>query len=180
MQPFWKCVFTIGSRLKAAPYLSILIYHQILPEPDELRFDGVDASQFAQQMNWVKDHFNVLPLNVALQRMKQGCMPSRSACITFDDGYLDNFSIALPILKKLNLPASFYVSSQMIGSDYMWHDQIIEVIRHARKTSIDISGRRFELSSTRQKIQFLQFFEMFLRLGFKILFIIFLDFLRCV
>ena len=39
------------------------------------------------------------------------------AAVTFDDGYLDNFENAIPILKELNLPATFFVSTGLIGTD---------------------------------------------------------------
>lgn len=159
MRLLWQSALAAGSRLKGKPYLSILIYHQILPELDELRFDGVDAKQFAQQMLWVKDHFNVLPLRTALRLMAKNKLPSRALCITFDDGYLDNYTVALPILKKIGLPASFYISSGMLGGNRMWHDDIIDAVRLTKLPKIELADKNYSLNGIGDKIEFLRFFE---------------------
>ncbi len=43
---------------------------------------------------------NVLPLEHAVARLAQGALPPRALCITFDDGYADNYEVALPLLKR--------------------------------------------------------------------------------
>ena len=85
--------------------LSILIYHRVIPEPDPIHFYKTDANIFRIHMNALADGFNVLPLREAVKRLKNGTLPSRAACITFDDGYANNATVALPILQERALPA---------------------------------------------------------------------------
>jgi peptidoglycan/xylan/chitin deacetylase (PgdA/CDA1 family) len=80
-------------------------------------------------MGLVKAHFNVLPLGEAVERLKVGALPSRAACITFDDGYADNAEVALPILKRLGLPATFFVATGYLNGGRMFNDTVIETIR---------------------------------------------------
>jgi len=61
-------------------------------------------------------HFPVATLSTLVNRMRQGLPPSGELCVTFDDGYADNFEYALPILREHSLPALFYVTSGFIGS----------------------------------------------------------------
>lgn len=86
---------------------AILIYHRVLPEPDPLFPGEVHRAQFERQLGWLKSRFNVLPLLEAVRLAGEGRLPPRSACITFDDGYADNAEVALPVLQRHGLHASF-------------------------------------------------------------------------
>lgn len=118
--------------------LSILIYHRVLPVPDPLFPGEVDAAWFDAQMALVKDSFNVLPLGEAAQRLTSGNLPPRAACITFDDGYADNAEIALPILERYGLPATFFVATDFLDGGRMWNDTLIEALRLAPAGSLDL------------------------------------------
>jgi hypothetical protein len=89
-------------------------------------------------MRWVRDWFNVLPLAQAIDRLYAGAIPSRALAITFDDGYADNEAIAAPILQRLGLTATFFVSSGFLDGDCMWNDRIIEAIRGCRAQALDL------------------------------------------
>ena len=85
----------------------ILMYHYINDqEPLKSRL-GVSPKAFERQMRFLKEHrYNVLPfeelVNIVRERKK---FPPRTVAITFDDGYLDNFTAAYPILKRYGIPA---------------------------------------------------------------------------
>ena len=57
---------------------------------------------------------------------KKKKLPERSFAITFDDGFYNNFKIAAPILKDLNLPATFYITTNFIDKNYMSWIDIVE------------------------------------------------------
>jgi peptidoglycan/xylan/chitin deacetylase (PgdA/CDA1 family) len=124
MGPFSRC-------------LSILIYHRVIREPDPLLPDIVCAADFESQMSLLDRWFRVLPLREAVERLRSGSLPARAACVTFDDGYADNAEIALPILKKRGVPATFFVAADFIDGGRMWNDTVIETIRRAPGPSLD-------------------------------------------
>lgn len=64
-----------------------------------------------------KSHFNVISLSELLDRLESKRSISGCLVITFDDGYLDNFEIAAPILRRHHLPACFFIASDFIGTD---------------------------------------------------------------
>jgi peptidoglycan/xylan/chitin deacetylase (PgdA/CDA1 family) len=110
-----------------------------LPEIDPLFPWEVTADSFDKQLTELNKHFNVLPLAVAISRLKSGTLPPRSACITFDDGYADNISIALPILKQHELQATFFIATAYLNGGRMFNDTIIHAVRHSRDLQIDLT-----------------------------------------
>lgn len=102
--------------------LSILIYQRALAAPDPILHGEIDAAAFEWQMLLLRDGFNVLPLGEACARLARGALPARAACITFDDGYAHNEQIALPILKRLGLPATFFVSTGYSDGGIMFNN----------------------------------------------------------
>lgn len=118
--------------------LSILIYHRVLPKQDPIFYDEVTAEIFDWQMSLLSRHFVVLPLSEAIERLTQNSLPARSACITFDDGYADNAEIALPILQRHALPATFFIASGFLDGGRMWNDTVIESIKLAQGPILDL------------------------------------------
>jgi hypothetical protein len=109
--------------------LSILIYHRVLPVPDPLFPTETTVESFDAQLGLLKSLFNVLPLPEAVARLKAGTLPARAASITFDDGYADNFTRALPILQKHGLHATFFIATAYLDGGRMFNDTVIESIR---------------------------------------------------
>ena len=102
-----KKVTSIFSPAGKHARLSIVIYHRVQEADDELFGVKASAPRFDLQVKYLAENFNVLPLHEAVQRLQSGTLPSRAACITFDDGYADNAEAALPILKKHGASATF-------------------------------------------------------------------------
>ena len=120
--------------------LSILMYHRVLPQPDPMLPDDMDARAFERQMTALSSHFHVLPLHEAVTRLQKASLPARAACITFDDGYADNAEVALPILQRLGLHATFFIATGYLDGGRMWNDSIIETVRRAPGPRLDLSG----------------------------------------
>ena len=118
--------------------LSILIFHRVLPQPEPLFGCGGDVVDFDMQLKCLVKNFNVLSLFEAVSRLRNGTLPARAACITFDDGYADNEEIALPLLKKFNLPATFFIATGFLDGGRMWNDTVIESFRCAKGDSVDL------------------------------------------
>lgn len=112
----------------------ILMYHYINDEEPFKSRLGVSPKSFEKQMRFLREHnYNILTLeelaNLITQKNK---IPLKTVVITFDDGYLDNYTNAFPILKKYNIPAAIFVVINRIGKrlghdDYMNWEQIREL-----------------------------------------------------
>ena len=114
--------------------LAILIFHRVLPQRDPLIPALETEAEVRNQMQALARWFKVLPLPRAIDLLEQGKLPSRAVCVTFDDGYEDNASAALPILSELGLPATFFIATE------------------ARSASSAACSRRLHTSAERESV----------------------------
>ena len=135
-----KQLFAALSPAGKAARLSTLIFHRVLPRADPLFPDEMDAARFDELCTWLRGWFNVLPLAQALEFRAAGRLPARPLSITFDDGYADNCALALPILQRHGLHATFFVSTGFLNGGIMWNDRVIESVRLAAGSSLDLRG----------------------------------------
>lgn len=134
--------------------LSILIYHRVLPEVDPLFPGEATVESFDRQLGMLKAVFNVLPLPEAIERLRAGTLPARAACITFDDGYADNLTLALPLLQKHGLHATFFIATAYLNGGRMFNDTVIESVRWATTKNVDLTELglgSFDLSTSQAK-----------------------------
>lgn len=137
----------------------MLIFHRVVLQPDELFPAEVDARRFDRICTWLREWFNVLPLEEAVQLLKDGELPARALSITFDDGYADNHDIALPILARHGLSATFFVATGFLNGGRMWNDTVVESIRRTTLKflpleSLGLTGiEKLNLTSTAQRTQ---------------------------
>jgi peptidoglycan/xylan/chitin deacetylase (PgdA/CDA1 family) len=82
----------------------------------------------------------VLSLAEALDKLENNQLPPRAVCITFDDGYADNYLNALPILKENKLQATFFIASGYLNGGIMWNDKVIEAIRCCTSDTLDLTS----------------------------------------
>jgi peptidoglycan/xylan/chitin deacetylase (PgdA/CDA1 family) len=117
--------------------LTIVMYHRVMDQLDPLSPYTPTAEIFDRHMETLANGFKVLPLSEGIERLKSGSLPRRAACVTFDDGYRDNYTVAAPVLKRYGLPATIFVSTGFLDGGRMWNDSVIEAVRRAPGSSID-------------------------------------------
>lgn len=148
--------FLSGHRAKGK--LLVLTYHRVLQDYDEI-IDEIDSIQFTQQMETLAEYFNVFSLQEGLDLLRMGELPPNAVCITFDDGYRDNYDVAFPILSALNLPATFFIATGYLGNGMMWNDVVIESLRNTKLTKIDLSELsldKYAIDSVQHKLNLIR------------------------
>ncbi len=97
-------------------HMTIVAFHRV---NNELVRDGLTCSpeQFEEFCSFFKRYFTVLSLSDQLAASRGGRNVGGTLSVTFDDGYRDNIEVAAPILKKLGIPATFFVTTGFIESE---------------------------------------------------------------
>ena len=142
----------------------ILVYHRVNDENDPI-FPGVPIRAFAEQMEYVAEHYTVCSLDETVERIRSDDVLDKLLTITFDDGYRDNYTHAFPILNRIGLPATIFLASDAIDSGRMlWHDRVFSALRTTRATALEQfgdNGQTYPLNTAAEKrhalIQVLKF-----------------------
>jgi peptidoglycan/xylan/chitin deacetylase (PgdA/CDA1 family) len=106
--------------VKAAVRVPILYYHRVDDQLPPTK--GVSPQAFAAQMRYLrKKNYQSISFELLSEYFIKGRpLPSRPVIISFDDGYLDNFTRAAPILKRNGFQATIFLVSDYIGQRSEW------------------------------------------------------------
>jgi peptidoglycan/xylan/chitin deacetylase (PgdA/CDA1 family) len=156
--------------------IPILMYHEIATEEKRKLICNktastyiVDVDQFESQMRWLAEQdFSTVSLYDVVDIIENKNflkLPNKPIVITFDDGYAGNHEFVLPILKKFELSAVFFITLKEIGTPFMmdWkqleelHSNGMSIQSHSKTHSLlgqlDKSGITYELKESKQILQ---------------------------
>ena len=142
-------------------YISMYHYTRDLRHSRYPEIKGLDSGLFRTQMEYFKDNFNVVRMEQVIDAVKNGTeLPENALLLTFDDGYVDNYTYAFPILEEFGFQGSFFIP----GKTFTTH-QLLDVNKiHYILASADIKklvedvkekldhyrGREFDYPSTEE------------------------------
>ena len=133
----------------------ILMYHRVLP-PQQAAAGFVQPGMyvtpdtFERHLQWLTHHFDVRPLRSLIGMWDSGQWDDRTryCAITFDDGWLDNYVHAYPLLRAYGVPATIFLATALIGTrQWLWSDQLGYLLNasasgRARIADVDASIER--------------------------------------
>jgi len=108
----------------------ILAYHRFVDDRSVYLSKGPvmhhKIGEFEKEIVYLRKNYDIISMDDAVGKIKSKQGFARpSVVLTFDDGYLDNYTLAYPVLKKYNLPATIYLTTGLIGtSERTWPDRI--------------------------------------------------------
>lgn len=132
-------------------HYTILLYHGVHGDDDALGLRNssgkhIAASRFAAQMQHLAATRPLVSMRtIAAAYRGEGDIADGAVAVTFDDGYRNNLTHALPTLERYNVPATVYVATGFIGSGRMsWTDRLESALlrSHERRLAIEITGSR--------------------------------------
>jgi peptidoglycan/xylan/chitin deacetylase (PgdA/CDA1 family) len=105
----------------------VLCYHRVTSRPSDMNSVVVSPDNFRAQMNYIKRNFRVVRFEENWEQLD-----TPAIAVTFDDGYADNLTEALSILKDVGVPATFFISSGNIDTrNEFWWDALERMVSGA-------------------------------------------------
>lgn len=140
-------------RLFLRKSLGIITYHGItefaLPLPDWC-FTEVDT--FKKQMNYLKNSCRVVLLSEAIRLLKDDQLKEPTVAVTFDDGFMNNYTLAFPVLYELGIPATIFLTTGLIDTDNtVWFAELIDMIGTTKEQGLTVNGRFFPTDTPESK-----------------------------
>ncbi len=132
----------------------ILVLHEIHDDLACELMTGCSPSLLTVVVNSLRrDGWDIVGLDEALRRIAHGVAATPFAVLTFDDGYRDTLSRALPVLERLEAPFTVYVPTGAVTRElYAWWLALRALFRSHEEVAIECMGRRFECSDLAGKI----------------------------
>lgn len=115
----------------------VLLYHRIAEERHDPFGLCVSPANFAAQLDLLAADHEPVSLGELVARVRAGEATRREVAITFDDGYVDNLEVALPLLQRRGIPATFFISSGQVlsGRGFWWDDLAAALLRNPEPVS---------------------------------------------
>ena len=145
--------------------IPVLYYHSVRESADNEV--TITPNMLRTQLKYIKDEgYTELTINELKDYiLNNSPIPNKSIVITFDDGYMDNYSCAFPILKDLNMIATiFCITSELDGSYYLSKDAIVEMsnygidiqshtVNHPKLDKITYDEQLIELINSKKTLE---------------------------
>jgi peptidoglycan/xylan/chitin deacetylase (PgdA/CDA1 family)/glycosyltransferase involved in cell wall biosynthesis len=118
-------------RVLSSGKLTVLVFHKVPQQVHPLATAELDLAGFERVLQSTLRLFRVIPLEDALIGLRQGTLPPRAACITFDDGYPDWLTGVVPVLERHGAHATFFITTGQFDGVPMWHERILHAVAAA-------------------------------------------------
>jgi peptidoglycan/xylan/chitin deacetylase (PgdA/CDA1 family) len=133
--------------------LLVLAWHNVEPTWCFPAARGAGTRGLQAQLAFLGRAANVVPLADALAALGRGDpLPPRAVALTFDDGYRDQLELAVPMLERLGLPATFFLVPGLLeGTVQAWWEQLAWIFTRATRESVVWEGRTVGLRSPTER-----------------------------
>lgn len=143
-------LFPVLNFLSPAP-ACVLMYHRVAKLPSDVWKIAVDPGNFEQHAQILQKNYRVVPLHELADARARKALKKNTVALTFDDGYVDNFLAAKPILDHYQLPATFFIASGGIDqANEFWWDELEHIVLFTEALpplfSSTIAGQVIELA----------------------------------
>ncbi|MDP2911546.1 MAG: polysaccharide deacetylase family protein [Candidatus Omnitrophota bacterium] len=132
-------------RFSGQPALLIFTYHRVCRSLDDYGYLNIPVNIFEQHMKFLKDNFKTVAMADALEEFHNNRAEGIYAAVNFDDGYMDNYLQAYPVLKRYGIPATIFLTTDFIGREHaFWWDKVFNMLylSDAGELKIDIDKKR--------------------------------------
>jgi peptidoglycan/xylan/chitin deacetylase (PgdA/CDA1 family) len=127
-----------------SPWIPVLTYHRAADPSEFAQFDDgvIDTTPeaFDRQMAYLAEHFDVVGIEDVLAFRRGERLPKNPVLVTFDDGYVDNHDVVLPILKRHGIKATFFIATSYLAERRLfWWDKINLLVKRSTRTTITLA-----------------------------------------
>ncbi len=128
------------------PRTLMLLYHRINDLPFDPQLLAVTPEHFDQHLQVLQKRYRAQRFSDLTEASASRKVPTNSIVVTFDDGYADNLTNALPLLEKHEIPATVFVTTGIVRErKHFWWDDLARIAlgEHSVPESLEIELDKF-------------------------------------
>jgi peptidoglycan/xylan/chitin deacetylase (PgdA/CDA1 family) len=167
----------VGSRLR--PRAAVLLYHRVAAPARDPHGQAVPADIFEGHLELLRREYHVASLPDLVEQLPRPGYRDRTVAVSFDDGYVDNLTVAYPIATRLGIPITVFVTVQPVldGAPFRWDEAAPEsgrpltpqelrhlatlpgvaigshTMTHARLAALSPEDQRRELTASKARLE---------------------------
>src|SRR5688572_16177027 len=135
----------------------ILMYHQVCEKKVDPWQLAVNPDCFQKQLEILQRKFTLVSLEELVSCLKAGKLRSNMVAMTFDDGFVDNYLNAAPLLEWYRVPATFYLTTNPLKDQKLyWWDELQSIVllteRLPKILKLSIAGSAFQFEFRRDQV----------------------------
>lgn len=124
------------------PLLLTIVYHRVCSSMDSYEYMAVPADVFESHIRFIKDNFKVVAMADGLKLVCEEEGGGIYVSINMDDGYMDNYTHAFPVIKKYGVPATVFLTTDFIGQNHLfWWDEVFQILQSSGHKGCDVKAR---------------------------------------
>lgn len=134
-----------------------------------LNYHRASGGNLREHLLYLRKHYTILPAEDGLEALYAApdhrSRPGRTALVlTFDDGYYDNYSAALPLAKELQVPLTIYLVPGYIESGrHFWWEEGVHLAQQTQEREVVINGRKYVLEHPAERDELAREIDFFVR-----------------
>ncbi len=137
-----QLLFALHRHTRAA-WLPVLTFHRIMDVPRGYLLDEgvIDATpdELDRRLATIARNFDPIGIDDLVRSLDGAPLPSRPLLVTFDDGYLDNHDVALPMLLRHGIKAVFFIATDYVAHRRVyWWDRIAYLVKTSTVAAIEL------------------------------------------
>lgn len=140
-------------------YISMYHYTRDLVHSRYPGIKGLDISLFRQQIDFMKNNFNIVTMEQLMAAVEgKETLPEKALLLTFDDGYMDHYTFAFPILEEYGVQGSFFIPGKTFSTHQLLDvnkihyilasADILKLLEDVRKEMDHYRGLEFDYAPT--------------------------------
>lgn len=140
-------------------YIAMYHYTRDLGHSRYPQIKGLDISLFRQQLEYMKNNFNFVTMEEVIEAAENRyLLPDNALLLTFDDGYVDNYTYAMPLLEEFGVHGSFFIPGKTFATHQLLDvnkihyilasADIRELVADTKKAMDYYRGQEFDFAST--------------------------------
>ena len=141
----------------------ILMYHGFTDKKshesiENYKGNHINIVLFRSQIKYIKKNYTVISLDQYIESCTKGeRLPKKSIIVTIDDGYKSNFTLAFPVLKEFDIPATIFLTTKFIyNKHFLWVDRLEYAINNTKKENLKLeianNKESFDLDTNNGKV----------------------------